>query len=163
MIKFRDCDIFKIDADVICHQVNCRGVMNFGIAKRVKELYPQVYDAYFNYCESVKAVGSKTLLGRIQNIKISSGTTDKYICNLFAQDNFGYEGRLFTNYEALKECFEQVKIFHFNSRIAIPYLIGCGKGGGDWKTIETIILNTFSRNDVTICRRKKAPRLPRPL
>ena len=46
MIKHIKRDIFKSGADLICHQVNCQGVMGSGIAKQVREKYPKVYKEY---------------------------------------------------------------------------------------------------------------------
>lgn len=40
MIKHVKADIFTTDCDIIVHQVNCYGVMGAGIAKQVKERYP---------------------------------------------------------------------------------------------------------------------------
>lgn len=51
MIKHIKCDIFKSGADIICHQVNCQGVMGSGIAKQVREKYPVVYRDYKRMCD----------------------------------------------------------------------------------------------------------------
>lgn len=83
MIEHIKCDIFESGADVICHQVNCQGAMNSGVAKQVKEKYPKVYKAYKKVCSS-----GERLLGRTQIIPINDTQS---IVNLFAQYNFGYE------------------------------------------------------------------------
>lgn len=46
MIKHVKCDIFESDADVICHQVNWQGVMDSGVAKQVRERYPNAFEEY---------------------------------------------------------------------------------------------------------------------
>ena len=51
MIKHIKCDIFESGADVILHQVNCQGVMGSGIAKQVREKYPEVYQHYVSECK----------------------------------------------------------------------------------------------------------------
>ena len=38
--------------DVICHQVNCRGAMNSGVAKAVREKWPEVYVNYKFWCDA---------------------------------------------------------------------------------------------------------------
>ena len=53
MIKHVKADIFTTDCDIIVHQVNCYGVMGSGIAKQVKERYPDVYDIYKSLCNNV--------------------------------------------------------------------------------------------------------------
>ena len=31
---------------IICHQVNCKGVMGAGLAKQIRDKWPDVYDRY---------------------------------------------------------------------------------------------------------------------
>ena len=101
MIKHIKCDIFESGANVICHQVNCQGVMGSGIAKQVREKYPEVYKQYKILCDYVKNNPNKRLLGSRQFIEVSK---NKYIVNLFAQENYGYDGKRYTNYEAFLSC-----------------------------------------------------------
>ena len=77
MIKHIKCDIFESGADVICHQTNCQGVMGSGVAKQVREKYPQVYEQYKRVCAS-----GERLLGRTQIVPISATQS---IANLFGQ------------------------------------------------------------------------------
>ena len=37
MIKIIDGDLLNSEADIICHQVNCQGKMNSGVAKQIRE------------------------------------------------------------------------------------------------------------------------------
>lgn len=46
MITFHKGNILDSGADVICHQVNCQGAMNSGVAKAIREKWPVVYKAY---------------------------------------------------------------------------------------------------------------------
>ena len=45
-IVFKNGDMFSSAADVLCHQVNCMGRMGSGIAKTVREKFPNVYEAF---------------------------------------------------------------------------------------------------------------------
>lgn len=145
MIKHIKCDIFKSGADVICHQVNCQGVMGSGIAKQVRDKYPKVYKAYKKVCTS-----DERLLGRTQIIPINESQS---IANLFAQDNFGYDKQCYTDYSALINCLKQIYAFCPNKTIAIPYLMSCARGGGDWNIVYEIIEEIFGDSDcdVLIC------------
>ena len=147
MIKHIKCDIFKADADVICHQVNCQGVMDSGIAKQVREKYPSVFKAYKDLCDEI---GAEALFGAAHFCPINNG---KVIANLFAQSDYGYDDKLYTNYNALRFGFESVKKHFQNKTIAIPYFIGCYSGGGDWNIVYTMIKEIFenSENNVLIC------------
>ena len=42
-------DIFLSDSAIICHQVNCLGSMGAGIAKQMKQKYPENLTIIKNY------------------------------------------------------------------------------------------------------------------
>ena len=66
------------------------------------------------------------------------------VCNLFAQDMYGYNGKCYTNYTAFQSCLLKLKSeIPSGSTIAMPYKIGCGLGGGDWAVILKMIENTL--------------------
>lgn len=149
MIKHIKCDIFESGADIICHQVNCQGAMNSGVAKQVRERYPIVFKSYKALC-STKTNCTDELLGTAQVCRIGA---DKYVVNLFAQNKFGYDGKCYTDYEALEQCLQTVKSKFNNNVIAIPYLMACHRGGGDWNVVYKMIEDIFGDSDynVLIC------------
>ncbi|MDE6149843.1 MAG: macro domain-containing protein, partial [Ruminococcus sp.] len=121
-IRIVNGDIFQSGADVIIHQVNCQGVMGSGVAKQIREKYPNVFQKYHELCSRYKAEhNEKELLGTAQIVKVGSDGT-KYVANLFAQENFGYDGKCYTDYEALRRCLTYVSRQFRHSTIAIPYL-----------------------------------------
>lgn len=141
---------------VICHQVNCKGVMGAGLAKQIKERYPIVFDYYRKWCNDKTIVpnnNSSVLLGNVQLVYPEPSLTPKFgIANLFAQDGYGRDKR-YTNYTALMCCFERINSTFAGSRVAIPYGIGCGLAGGDWKIIETLIKEYLSNCEVEIWKK----------
>lgn len=145
MIQHIKCDIFESGANIICHQVNCRGVMGGGIAKQVRDKYPFVYSRYRQLCDNMKD-NRNELLGMSQFIRTSE---DHYIANLFAQDNFGHNG-CYTDYDALRKCLEYVDNNCFEETIAIPYRLGCGLAGGNWNVVYEIIQEVFEDSDNTV-------------
>lgn len=149
MIKEIECDIFESGADVICHQVNCQGVMGSGIAAQVRARYPWVYGQYRQLCQDSH---SDILIGYTQRVFINES---QCIMNCFSQNTFGYNGALYTNYKSVKDCMELVLIMskHCNT-IAIPYKYGCARGGGDWDTVRAIIDEVFKdyEGTVLICK-----------
>ena len=150
MIKHIKCDIFESGADVICHQVNCQGVMGSGLAKQVRERYPNVYKKYKELCDRVKDEG-RSPLGCWQAIRIDEAHIPyKYIINIFAQENYGYDGKCYTDYKILKGIFEEIKLATHNQTIAIPYLMGCHRGGGDWNVVYKMIEEVFADSDCEI-------------
>ena len=152
MIKHIKCDIFESGADIICHQVNCQGVMNSGIAKQVRERYPWVYQEYKKLCDDQKRQ-CNTPLGRWQPVRIDPLNMNKYIINIFAQERYGYDGKCYTNYYAVRVCLEEIARTIHNRTIAIPYLMGCCRGGGDWNVVYKMIEEVFADSDceVLIC------------
>lgn len=117
---------------VVCHQVNCKGVMGKGLARRIKNRFPGVFELYRERCD---ALGSKNL-GTVQlcSCFLSSGYV---IANIFGQDRYGKEKR-FTDYNALKKAFSSMSHME-NTVIRIPYKMGCGLGGGDWSIVKSLI------------------------
>ena len=151
MIKHIKCDIFESGADIILHQVNCQGVMGSGIAKQVREKYPHVFTRYKQLCNDRQ--DQKDLLGVVQMVGVDIGYKPIYIGNLFAQLHYGYDGKCYTDYNALKTCLEAVRDHHMfnNPVIAIPYLMGCHRGGGDWNVVYKMIEKIFQDHNVLIC------------
>ena len=149
MITLKNGDIFSSDADVICHQVNCQGVMGRGLALQIKTKYPEAFAAYKEKCELIK-YGIVNGLGDAQFCHVRG----KVIANLFAQYRYGTDKR-HTDYEALKKALTSVKKAYPTAKIAIPYKIGCGLAGGDWSVVYAIIKEVFcdEKNRVEIWKK----------
>ena len=134
-IVFKNGDMFSSTADVLCHQVNCMGRMGSGIAKTVREKFPNVYEAYMQVCND-KDITPDYLLGSTLFVRCGAQT----IANLFAQRNYGYDGKQYTSYDAFRECLQYIhKEIPVGSSIAFPYGIGCGLGGAKWEIIVSMI------------------------
>ncbi len=137
-------DIFKSDAQVIIHQANCQCTMGSGIAKTIKELFPEAYEAD---CKTPK--GDRSKLGRASIALIRRKEFPKlnYIVNLYGQFDYGLDKR-YTSYDALAEGFERVKNWAITQGdkaklIGIPFKLGCNRAGGDWNIVLTIIQSVF--------------------
>lgn len=142
-------DILKADADCILHQVNCQGKMNSGLAKQIRAMFPEVFETYVNFCSKRT---SKQLLGNMLGVAVHSEENKKVraIMNLFAQEYYGYDGKCYTDYKALEQSLYKVKQYtQFNS-LAIPYKMGCCRGGGDWNKVYSIIEKVFKDTDTKI-------------
>ena len=137
-------DILTATTDVIAHQVNCMGVMGAGLAKSIKESYPEVFHAYHEHCKC-----QEELLGTCQLVQTSGG---RYVANLFGQKSFGRKNQQ-TDYhavhQALLDCVQQMQDKGLKS-IAIPYKMGCGLGGGAWPIVKNIITEVFAPTDMFV-------------
>lgn len=140
-------DIFCTDCDVILHQVNCMGVMGSGVAKQVKNRYPKAFEMYKEACDRRRDAPEK-LLGYAQAVLVEEEPA-KYVGNLFAQFRYGRDRR-HTDYDSLENCFRAANIIFKGLRVAIPYKIGCDRGGGDWSVVSSLIERCFVDCDVTL-------------
>jgi len=144
-ITIKQGDLLDATEDVICHQVNCSGIMKRGVAKQIKEAYPQVFKRYYDAVS--RSSSPKELLGQILMDEVDRKEGSQLIISLFSQLRFGSElcigsEQHYTNYAALGNAvslmFEAISQIGVKS-IAIPYGIGCGlDGGGDWEIVKEI-------------------------
>lgn len=139
MIKYIEGDILELNKDIIiCQQVNCRRRMGSGLAKQIREKYPEVYQAYLNYCPENKNLAINVL----GTILVTKCHDDKIVANLFGQLNYGYNKDIvYTDYKALSESIYQAINLAYNLQkpIAFPYNIGCGLANGNWDKVYKII------------------------
>lgn len=137
MIKIIKGNLLDATENLICHQVNCKGVMGSGVARVLRDKYPDIFPFYKLLCDSY---GSK-LLGQIQKVFIDD---NKYIVNMFGEDTYGKIG-LHTNYGQLEIALKQLYTYAKNKgyTVAMPYKIGCGLGGGDWDGVVYPMLETI--------------------
>lgn len=143
-------NILDATTDVIAHQVNCQGVMGAGLAKQIRDKWPNVFTHYKDYCNrNTDEWGSiKDLLGSCQIIEFP----DKYIANLFGQDKYGRDKR-YTNYDAIYTALNNLAVQMMDNGIesvAFPYGMSCGLAGGDWRIIMTMIECVFENTNIRI-------------
>lgn len=159
MIQIVDTDLFDADVDVIAHQVNCMGVMGSGVAAQVKALYPDVYVRYRTVCREIRP---QNLLGMTQTVSIKEQDALRHgrpfaVANLFAQLSFGRD-RQHTNYKALVSCLQDLaQEMHYRNyhSVAVPYMMGCVRGGGDWDKVFSYLETELNDFNVLICRKDK--------
>ncbi len=128
--------------DIICHQVNCQGVMGAGIAKQIRRCYPRVYEEYKRYCDRYHRNGMSPI-GTCQ-IVYCDGSQTRRVANLFGQEHYGRSG-VQTDYKmlelALNKMYLHIRSFYLRDDLTIgfPYLMGCDLAGGDWDTVLHLI------------------------
>lgn len=154
MIQIIEGNLFDTTASIIAHQVNCVGIMGSGVAKQIKKLYPRVFEQYQALCYG-NCPG--TLLGIAQPCYLFSNSNieseHKIIINLFGQKEFGYD-KQYTDISALSQALHGLKYFmvgRTEQRIALPYKIGCGRGGANWeKEVYPMIQSVFLKSKIDI-------------
>ena len=126
---------FPDGIDVAVHQANCQNIMGGGIAAQVRERYPEVYKA-----DTEAHKEGLALLGFFSGCELRSDPS-KIVLNLYGQDRIG-EGRQTNSeglYTALDRAFSLATSTKNPRHIGIPYLMGCGLAGGDWKIVRAMI------------------------
>jgi O-acetyl-ADP-ribose deacetylase (regulator of RNase III) len=139
----------------IAHSCNTRNIMGGGIAKQIKNRYPQAYEAdteAYNQ-EYDKDAQYIHWLGKYSKAEIESKflpNNKGRIYNLYTQANLG-EGKRQVLYEdfwqALKNMQEDLLFIQHETGepqvLGLPYGISCGLAGGNWKIIKAMIDDIF--------------------
>lgn len=140
MVEVINGDILDANVDYICHQVNCQNAMGAGFAKALYTKYPEVKHEYHEFCALAKS--PYDLLGQIQVVPIRQAGIS--IINIFGQLNYGRKnGVRYTDYQAIKNAFQKINRLCAGKSVALPYGIGCGLAGGDWMTVEKMIVQNL--------------------
>lgn len=153
MIKILNGDLLESNADIIAHQVNCKGKMGSGVAKQIRDKYPKLFLLYQSQCKTYINYPEK-LLGMCQCIQVDK---NRKVANLFGQLGYGYDGKQYTNVEALKEAMIDLRdrCMLDTETLAMPYKIGCVRGGANWDEVYAIIEDVFQDHDVELWRLDK--------
>jgi O-acetyl-ADP-ribose deacetylase (regulator of RNase III) len=131
-----------VQRTIILHGCNCFHTMGAGIAKYLKDKYPQIYTA-----DCMTKRGDKDKLGTCSRAILNPNL---HILNCYTQYNYGREKILYASYLAIEECCKQVvAIYDPSWEIRMPK-IGCGLAGGDWNIVENIIKETLNKFNVLV-------------
>ena len=122
-------DLIESGEPVIAHGCNTVGVMGAGIARAVKDKWPEVYDQYDASCaDGTFDAGSA---------QRCVGDDDRTVYNLGTQRNPGASATYWLVFLSFANMFESMKTWG-HDRVAIPR-IGCGIGGLEWSGVAAAI------------------------
>ena len=145
MVTYKQGNLLNSGCNIICHQVNCQGVMGSGIALEIRNRFPE---AYATFRKTFLNGGNK--LGAIDIVYETQDNKGIYICNMYAQAHYLPRGVNHTDYIAFRTCLQKLKdginqqFKDATIRIGFPFKIGCGLGGGNWNIVSKIIEEEFS-------------------
>ena len=153
-----------VNSGFIVHGCNAQGVMGSGIAKSIKEMYPEVYQAYIDQYKHGHYIDipydepchvRELELGTIIPVRVSdtlviiNAITQRYY-NGHKKSSGGRE----VDYEAVAKSFEKINSTVSSFPDIEPVLsfpkIGAGLGGGDWDIISTIIRKSVMNLDLNL-------------
>jgi len=127
-------DLLATDVRHIIHGCNSHGIMGSGVAKAIRDKYPQAYQDYNDVYNNHGL--------ELGNIVVSVQNDGKVIHNAITQKDYGRDSsRVYVSYWAIAEVFRKINSWGVGE-IAMPK-IGSGLAGGDWNVISGIIENTL--------------------
>ena len=118
--------------------------MNTGVAKALRDYDEGIYIHYRNVCK-LREFNPELLLGTYDEYFIRR--KNQGILSLFAQDMYGYDGKQYTDVKAFRDGLNFIR---HQITIALPYKIGCGRGGADWEVVYKIIEEELSSFEVEL-------------
>jgi O-acetyl-ADP-ribose deacetylase (regulator of RNase III) len=126
--------------DAIVHGANCQCVMGAGIAKAIRETFPEAYEA-----DLATPKGARTKLGTISCGEVRRGGRLLWVDNAYTQ--FHYRGiGVRVDYDAVRSALRLVKQRFGGRRIGYPK-IGAGLARGDWTVLARIIEEELEGED----------------
>ena len=141
--SLKKASIFGINNGIVCHQVNCRAVMGAGVAKVIKEAFPEVYESYMR---SFDGKSAEDLYGKVGIVNVSKTLA---IANVYSQLDYGnpaQTGKVYTNAEYLARAVDSVCKRFPEKTVYVPEGIGCGFGGGNWSEIKALLASLGHSN-----------------
>ncbi len=138
-------DVLNAGELIVIHGCNCFCTMGSGIARQVKDECPNAWSA-----DQRTIYGDSTKLGSFTYGIERSGMI---VVNAYTQFDYS-RTRVDVVYEAVRKSLTDI-ITYFektfgDATFSMPK-IGCGLAGGNWNTVEKILLDILTeRDDITI-------------
>jgi len=136
-------DILSVTRGLICHGVNCQGVMGAGLALQIRNKWPQVYESYRKYISDAKSKtpNSDSFLGDCITAEISD---QLLVVNCFTQVYYGNHKPYYSLQHFDYLAFDTILnfLFELSDTWSLPLCfpeIGCGLAGGNWKIVSQMI------------------------
>jgi O-acetyl-ADP-ribose deacetylase (regulator of RNase III) len=139
-------DLLKLalvgEFDVIVHGANCQCTMGAGIARSIRDTFPEAYEADLRTPR-----GDRSKLGTLSVAQVRDDPP-LWVANAYTQ--FDYRGRgVKADYDAIRRAATAVKQRFPGKRIGYPK-IGAGLARGDWTIIAKILDEELADEDHTL-------------
>lgn len=149
------------DVNILVHGCNCHCAMGAGIAKTIKKVFPEAYEADLVYDKRFENRSDKlgqfsfALVERYRHLDYLDAPVDSsywsraYIINAYTQDTYWDRNRMLS-YDAIRNIMRTLnERIHPTYKIGMP-LIGCGLAHGDWKIVSQILNEEFLDREVFV-------------
>jgi len=152
MIKFIKGDLIELTKqfkfDIIIHGCNIFQTFGAGIARQIKENFPDAYKA-----DKATKYGDVSKIGTwsfsIYNQKVLNHNKYCIIINAYTQGALSNGRNDVFNYDGFESILKDIADKYPHQSIGLP-LIGCGLAGGNKERILKIIEDIIGHMDVTI-------------
>lgn len=144
MIEYIKGDVTLAPEFVILQGCNAQGKMNSGVAKAIRDKWPEVFYQYSmeHDMNGLRLGDIYPCFVRTRQPYIQSEYVDKVIVNGITQKYYGRDVNVvYVDYSAIRSVLYETKdlLETMNqTKIAMPK-IGAGLGNGDWSKIEAMI------------------------
>lgn len=121
------------NGDVIAHGANCRGAMGAGVAKAIKEKFPENYKVYNKACREGRFMPGDAL-GILENGIL--------VYNLGTQYELGADAHIWNIRSSVRDMLNKVvpaRQFYYPVTKIKTVRLGCGIGGLDWTDVKPVL------------------------
>lgn len=132
---------------IICHVCNDVGAWGKGFVLAISQKWKLPEAAYRHWFYGVTrpdlALPVPFDLGQVLLCRVEHNI---WVANMLAQSGLrSPQNPIPLSYDALEKCFERVgqHSLSLNASVHMPR-VGCGLGGGDWETVESIVRKTLT-------------------
>lgn len=155
-------DVTTVTRGIVAHGVNCAGKMNSGVAKAIRNKWPEVYRRFMDH-PTAQTPRGRCILGEVDFICI--GDEDIVVANCYTQKTYGYDNKKYADLVgviiALQHICQMLDLRIIgaldNPNVTAVYIprIGCGLGGLDWDTEVGLFVEELARKypqiDIYVC------------
>ena len=141
IIYLENSNLLAVETGIVAHGCNAQGVFGAGVAKQIAVNYPAARVSYLNHLEEM----SKRDLEALGTVDFHPVNKELLIANMITQEFYGRGNKVYVDYSAIHATMHRVVLIasKLNLSVHIPYMIGCGLGGGNIEAV-TQIYNSFS-------------------
>lgn len=128
-------DICSIQSGILVHGCNAQGVMNSGIARQIRQLFPEAYQQYRTQYEKEGL--------KVGDVVFCPPTDHRsfWIANAITQQYYGRNPNIrYVSYEGIAQSFQKIALLAKKENLEVHFpQIGAGLGNGKWEDILPII------------------------
>jgi O-acetyl-ADP-ribose deacetylase (regulator of RNase III) len=146
MINYKTGDVTQASQRVILHGCNAKGKFNAGVAKAIRNKWPEVYDRYSKAYDEFGLIPGSIIV-------VLTDDKEKLVINAITQPSYGRDpNTVYVDYDAVQLALEETKTVldsYGLTALAMPR-IGTGLGNGSWDKIKQIIEEELPGINVTV-------------